>query len=52
MDCGLVALDKQGTKNYYSLNIGEDFQNLLVLVGHIAEFKGARDAGLLTGVSK
>ena len=52
LDCGIVALDKQGTKNYYSLNIGEEFQNLLVLIGHIAEFKGARDAGLLTGVSK
>ena len=49
LDCGLVALDKQGTKNYYSLNIGKDFENLFVLVGHIAEFKEAMDAGLLTG---
>jgi len=49
LDCGLVALDKQGTKNFYSLNIGKDFQNLFALIGHIAEFKGARDADLLTG---
>ena len=49
LDCGLVAVDKQGTKNYYSLNIGEDFQNLFALTGHIAEFKKALDAGLLTG---
>ena len=49
LDCGIVAVDKQGTKNYYSLNIGEDFQNLIALIGHIAEFKEALDAGLLQG---
>jgi len=50
LDCGLVSLDKQGTKNFYSLNIGEEFRNFLALVKHIAEFKNAQDAGLLTGV--
>ena len=52
LDCGLVHLDRQGTKNYYSLNIGEDFQNLFTLVDHLVEFKEACDAGLLTGVDK
>ena len=52
LDCGLVSLDKQGTKHYYSLNIGEDFQNLFTLFGHIAEFKKALDACLLTGDDK
>ena len=51
-DCGLVALDKQGTKNYYALNIGEEFQNLVSLVSNIAKFKGALDNGLLTGVDE
>ena len=51
-DCGLISLDKQGTKNYYSLNIGDEFKNLSVLVNHIAQFKDARDAGQLTGVCK
>ncbi|MCL1873113.1 MAG: metalloregulator ArsR/SmtB family transcription factor [Clostridiales bacterium] len=49
LDCGLVSLDKQGTKNYYSLNIGEEFQSFFTLVHNIAEFKKAKDAGLLTG---
>ena len=49
LDCGLVSLDKQGTKNYYSLNIGKEFQNFFALVRHIAEFKEAKDVGLLTG---
>jgi len=31
LDCGLVSLDKQGTKHYYSLNIGEEFQNFFAL---------------------
>jgi ArsR family transcriptional regulator len=48
LDCGIVSLEKQGTKNYYSLNIGEEFQNFIALVHHIKEFKAARDAGLLT----
>ena len=47
LDCGLVSVDKQGTKNYYSLNIGEEFQSFFALVHHIAQFKNARDAGLL-----
>ena len=46
LDCGLVYLDKQGTKNYYSLNIGEEFENLFALTRHIGEFKKAIDAGL------
>ena len=50
LDCGLVSLDKQGTKNYYSLNIGEEFKSFFALVKHIAEFKTAKDTGLLTGV--
>ena len=49
LDCGLVSLDKQGTRNYYSLNIGDEFQSFFALVNHIAEFKDAKDAGLLTG---
>lgn len=48
LDCGLVSLDRQGTKNYYSLNIGDEFQSFVDLVRHIAEFKDAKDAGLLT----
>ena len=46
LDCGIVTLDKQGTKNYYSLNIGEEFQRFFALVHHIAEFKEAQDAGV------
>ena len=52
LDCGLVSLDKQGTMNFYSLHIGEEFQNLLALIKHIADFKAAWDAGLLTGLEK
>jgi len=52
LDCGLVTLNKQGTKNYYSLNIGEDFQNLFALIDHIAEFKKALDTGLLSEARK
>jgi len=44
-DCGLVTIEKQGTKNYYSLNIGEEFQSLLSLVDHITQFKVAFDKG-------
>jgi ArsR family transcriptional regulator len=50
LDCGLVSVDKQGTKNFYFLNTGEELLNLFNLVGHIAEFKEALDAGLLAGV--
>ena len=49
LDCGLISLDKQGTKNYYSLNIGEEFQRFFALVKHIAAFKEAKDAGFLVG---
>ena len=52
LDCGLVSMEKQGTKNYYSLNIGEEFINLFGLVKHIAQFKEARDAGMFAGVCK
>ena len=52
LDCDLVNLDKQGTKNYYSLNIGEEFNNFFALVNHLAEFKKAKDLGLLSGVEK
>jgi len=52
LDCGLVSLEKQGTKHYYTLNIGEEFQNFFDLVHHIAEFKEAKDNGLLTGGQK
>jgi ArsR family transcriptional regulator len=52
LDCGLVSVEKQGTKNFYSLNIGEDFQNLFSLIGHIAQFKEALDTGTLTGYQK
>jgi len=52
LDCGLVNLDKQGTKNYYSLNIGEEFNDFFALVSQLAEFKKAKDLGLLTEVEK
>jgi len=52
LDCGLVSMDKQGTMNYYSLNIGEEFQNLFTLTRHIAGFKDALVAGLLQGARK
>jgi len=52
LDCGLISLDKQGTKNYYSLNIGEEFKSFFALVKHIAEFKVAKDAGLLTEIQE
>ena len=52
LDCGLVNLDKQGTKNYYSLSIGEDFNNLFTLVSHLADFKKAKESGLLNEVEK
>ena len=52
LDCGLVSLEKQGTKNYYSLNIGKEFQDFFTLVQHIAMFKEAKDAGLLEGGCK
>ena len=49
LDCGLVSVDKRGTMNFYSLNTGEELLNLFALIKHIAQFKDARDAGLLTG---
>jgi len=49
LDCGLVSVDKQGTKNFYSLNIGEEFDNLASLIKLIAGFKHERNAGLLKG---
>ena len=52
LDCGLVSMEKQGTKNYYSLNIGEEFFSLFALVKRIAQFKEAWDAGALMGVRK
>jgi len=48
LDCGLVSVDKQGTKNYYSLKIDENFLSLYYLIKHIAQFKDAQDTGLLT----
>ena len=44
LDCGLVSLEKRGTKNYYSLNIGEEFQGFCALVNHIAKFKEICDS--------
>jgi len=52
LDCGMVSVDKQGTKNYYSLNIGEDFYNLSELIMHISQFKQAKESGLLRGYAK
>ena len=49
LGCGLVSVDKQGTKNFYSLNIGDEFKSFFTLVHHIEEFKEAKDAGLLKG---
>jgi len=51
-ECGLISLEKQGTRNYYSLNIGEEFQNLMALINHIAQFKVALDNGQFTEVGK
>jgi len=39
LDCGLVSVDKQGTMNFYYLNMGEELLNLFALVKHIAQFK-------------
>ena len=52
LDCGLVSLEKQGTMNYYSLNMGEEFQNLFSLVASLAQFKDAMENGQLTGVEE
>ena len=41
LECGLVSREKQGTKNLYSLNIGEEFHRLFTLVKNIATFKEA-----------
>ena len=41
--CGLVGVDKQGTKNFYYLDIGDDFQNLRNLVNRIWDFKIAAE---------
>ena len=46
LDCGLVSVDKQGTMNFYCLNMGEELLNLFNLVGHIAQFKEAMETGL------
>jgi len=48
LDCGLVTLDKNGTKNFYSLNIGDEFNSFFNLVHHIAMFKKAKESGLMT----
>ena len=48
LDCGLVSVDKQGTMNFYCLNMGDKLQNLFNLVGHIAQFKEALDVGLFS----
>jgi len=47
LDCGLVSLEKQGTKNFYMLQIGEEFRDLFSLFNHLAQFKVAKDAALL-----
>ena len=39
LDCGLVGVDKQGTKNYYYLNISDEFMHLYNLVNHIVQLK-------------
>ncbi len=44
LDCGLVTVRKQGTKNYYSLNIGEEFETLHSLISRIMDFKAVQDA--------
>ncbi len=46
LDCGLVIVHKQGTKNYYSLHIGEEFETLHSLISLIMDFKAAQEAGL------
>ncbi len=48
LDCGLVALDKRGTKNYYSLRVGEEFQTLHRLIARIMAFKAAKEEGAFT----
>ena len=51
-DCGIVGVDRQGTKNYYYLNISDEFMSLYNLVSHImrldSEMKGL-DAADITG---
>jgi ArsR family transcriptional regulator len=44
LDCGLVKRDRQGTKNYYRLHVGEEFMHLYDLVKGIAMFKEAAEA--------
>ncbi|HCC36041.1 MAG TPA: ArsR family transcriptional regulator [Ruminococcaceae bacterium] len=46
LDCGLVTVHKQGTKNDYSLNIGEEFESMYRLISRIMDFKATQDAGL------
>jgi ArsR family transcriptional regulator len=45
LGCGIVKVLKQGTMNFYSLNIGEEFEDLFMLVKHLAAFKNAKEAG-------
>ncbi len=51
LDCGLVTRKKQGTKNFYSLHIGEEFETLQRLITHIIEFKTATEEGVYTTCS-
>ena len=41
-ECGLVTLDKQGTMNFYALNIGEEFQSLYNLIQLITQLKESK----------
>ncbi|MDR1131908.1 MAG: winged helix-turn-helix domain-containing protein [Oscillospiraceae bacterium] len=43
LDCGLIGLDRQGTKNFYYLVIGDGFMNLCDLVNRITRFRDAAD---------
>ncbi len=52
LDCGIVGVDKQGTRNYYYLNIGEEFETLHSLISRIMEFKAVQDDGLFPVVNK
>jgi ArsR family transcriptional regulator len=37
LNCGLVGVDKQGTKNYYFLNISDEFMSIYNLANHIVQ---------------
>lgn len=39
LQAGIIARRKSGTMNFYTLNLGQEFQNLLNLVNHIEQLR-------------